>query len=98
MAAKKYTHRIAVAASVMFDLESDNEVPTAKEVDDQIGDMIDGVDFEYDGLENGRVYIAESAVTVDSEINPEAEHRAVTEFSVEDTEENEQEVTANESE
>lgn len=92
MAAKKYTHRIAVAASVMFDLESDNEVPTAKEVDDQIGDMIDGVDFEYDGLENGRAYIAESAVTVDSEINPEAAHLAVTEFSVENTEENEQEV------
>ncbi len=86
----KYTHRIAVPASVVFDLESDNEVPTADEVDDAIGDLIDGMDIpEYDG---GRVYLAEEAVEELPEENEKGNHLVLVKFSVEDTTENKQEV------
>lgn len=83
---KKYTHRIAVPASVMVDVESDNERPTAEEVDAVVGDLIDGQDlWGYDG---GRVYLSREAY-----ITTKAGEHRVKRFTVEDTVENEQEVT-----
>lgn len=59
----KYSHRIAVNASICFDLESDNEVPTETEINSEIGNLIDGAQIE--GMSEGtRVYLSESAVSV----------------------------------